>query len=103
MRILVPTSLVATALALTSVTALAQSAAVNNQPAPTAPATPQMGAIVPTAAKDKVVCKYETQIGSLVQRTKRCHTRAEWDKHTAAGQAIARSLVEDNTGRPTTN
>lgn len=53
--------------------------------------------------KDKLICKSETVVGSLIPGPRRCHTRAQWEEHARAGQAIARKLVEDGTGRPTTN
>lgn len=57
----------------------------------------------PVPAKDKPICKTETVVGSLIPGPRRCHTRAEWEEHARAGQAIARKLVEEGTGRPTTN
>jgi hypothetical protein len=54
-------------------------------------------------AADKLICKTETVVGTLIPGPRRCHTRAQWEEHARAGQAIARKLVEDGTGRPTTN
>ncbi|WP_242097909.1 hypothetical protein [Sphingomonas sp. CROZ-RG-20F-R02-07] len=56
-----------------------------------------------TPPAEKLICKTETVVGSLIPGPKRCHTRAQWEEHARAGQAIARKLVEDGTGRPTTN
>ena len=50
--------------------------------------------------KDKLICKTETVVGSLIPGPRRCHTRVQWEEHSRAGQAIARKLVEDGTGRP---
>lgn len=55
------------------------------------------------AAADKPICKTETVVGSLIPGPRRCHTRAQWEEHARAGQAIARKLVEDGTGRPSGN
>lgn len=54
----------------------------------------------PTAPKEKLICQTETTVGSLIPGPRRCHTRAQWEEHARAGQAIARKLVEDGTGRP---
>lgn len=58
---------------------------------------------VTTPASEKEICKTETVVGSLIPGPRRCHTRAQWEEHARAGQAIARKLVEDGTGRPTAN
>lgn len=68
-----------------------------------APAFADDAPLATPVAKDKLVCKTETVIGSLIPGPRRCHTRAQWEEHARAGQAIARKLVEDGTGRPTTN
>lgn len=53
--------------------------------------------------KDKPICKTETTIGTMIPGPRRCHTRAQWEDHARAGQAIARTLVEEGTSRPNGN
>ena len=70
-------------------------------------ATPALAGDPPVAAKKtdptKIICHTEQVTGSLAQTIKRCQTKAQWDEHAVAGQAIARRLVNDSMGRPTTN
>jgi hypothetical protein len=63
------------------------------QPAPTA---------APTAAKPKLICEKQEQLGTRLGGLKVCHTKAEWDEL----RAQARQDLEQNqrmnssTGKP---
>ena len=52
----------------------------------------------PGAAKDKVICRREVPIGSLIATRKICLTKTEWQKRADDGNATARQLVEDGAG-----
>ena len=52
----------------------------------------------PGADKDKVICRREVPIGSLIATRKMCLTKEQWQKRADDGNAIARSLVEDSAG-----
>lgn len=54
----------------------------------------------PGADKDKMVCKRETPIGSLIASRKRCMTKAQWAQVEKDGNEEARKMVYDNQGRP---
>ena len=45
--------------------------------------------------KDKLICKRETPIGSLIATRKMCLTKEQWRKRQDDGNATARGLVED--------
>lgn len=46
--------------------------------------TPPAGtASTPAPKAGKVICKYETRIGTLAGRKRVCHTAAEWDQIAA--------------------
>jgi len=49
----------------------------------------------PGADKDKLICRREVPIGSLIARRKMCLTKEQWQKRADDGNATARSLVED--------
>ena len=57
------------------------------------PATGQPG-----ADKDKLICKREVPIGSLIATRKMCMTKEQWQKRSDDGNAMARGLVEDSAG-----
>lgn len=50
--------------------------------------------------KDKMVCKRETPIGSLIASRKRCMTKAQWTQMERDGNEEARKMIYDNQGRP---
>lgn len=58
------------------------------------------GGTKPEPAKERLVCKRETPIGSLIARRKVCLTKSEWDKRTADGNDEARNQIYNNQGRP---
>lgn len=49
-------------------------------------------------AKDRLVCKREVPVGSLIASRKMCLTKEQWRKRSEDGNAMARSLVEDGAG-----
>jgi hypothetical protein len=48
--------------------------------------------------KDKLICKREVPIGSLIATRKMCLTKEQWRKRQDDGNATARGLVEDGAG-----
>lgn len=54
-------------------------------------------------AKERLICKRETPIGSLIARRKVCLTQTEWDKRVADGNEEARNQIYNNMGRPSCN
>jgi hypothetical protein len=50
----------------------------------------------PKADADKIICKKEVETGSLVQKKKRCFTKAEWARIAEANQAQGRYIQEHN-------
>ena len=52
----------------------------------------------PGAGKDKLVCKREVPVGSLIASRKMCLTKEQWRKRSDDGNAVARGLVEDGAG-----
>ena len=61
-------------------------------------AAPETGAAEPGAGKDKLICRREVPIGSLIATRKMCLTKGQWQKRQDDGNATARSLVEDGAG-----
>ena len=57
----------------------------------------------PGADKDKLVCKREVPIGSLIASRKRCMTKAQWDALERDHNEVARKMIYDNMGRPPGN
>ena len=53
--------------------------------------------------KEKLVCKRETPIGSLIPSRKICLTRSEWVQRIEDGNNEARRMAYDNMGRPSCN
>jgi hypothetical protein len=66
--------------------------------APAAAAEQTIPASASSADKDKLVCKREVPVGSLIASRKMCLTKTEWQKRTDQGNATARALVEDSAG-----
>jgi hypothetical protein len=56
------------------------------------------GPNAPGADKDKLVCKREVPVGSLIASRKMCLTKEQWRKRQDDGNATARGLVEDGAG-----
>lgn len=57
----------------------------------------------PEQRLEKRVCRRETPVGSLIASRRVCLTRAQWAERERIGNEVARRMVEDNQGRPTTN
>lgn len=51
-------------------------------------------------AKERLICKRETPVGSLIARRKVCLTKTEWEKRIADGNEEARNQSYNNMGRP---
>jgi hypothetical protein len=54
----------------------------------------------PDPDADKLICKKEAEIGSLVKRKKTCLTQAQWKQVIESNQRGARRMIEEATGRP---
>lgn len=52
----------------------------------------------PVDDKEKLICKREVPVGSLIASRKMCLTKSQWRKRSDDGNATARSLVEDGAG-----
>lgn len=57
----------------------------------------------PADDPNRLICKRETPVGSMIASRKVCLTRSQWAERTRNGHETARRMVEDNAGRPTTN
>lgn len=57
----------------------------------------------PGADKDKLICKREIPIGSLIASRKVCLTQAQWTQRIEDGNREARKMMEDGTTRQTSN
>jgi predicted secreted protein len=57
----------------------------------------------PGEDKDKLVCKREVPIGSLIASRKVCLTKSQWAQREKDGNEEARKMIYDNQGRPTSN
>lgn len=53
----------------------------------------------PAPAKEKVICRREVPIGSLIASRKTCLTKAQWAERERFGNEIARKMVSDSAGR----
>lgn len=54
-------------------------------------------------AGEKMICRRETPIGSLIASRKTCMTAKQWQARAERGNDEARKMVYDNQGRPTGN
>lgn len=54
----------------------------------------------PGADKDKMICRRETPIGSLIASRKICLTKAQWDARAVDSQDAAQRMVDENRARP---
>jgi predicted secreted protein len=67
-------------------------------------AAPALAAEVkPGADKEKLICKREVPVGSLIASRKTCLTKAQWVQRELDGNEEARKMIYDNQGRPTSN
>jgi len=53
-----------------------------------------------TEPKEKLICKREVPIGSLIASRKICLTKSQWEARAKDGNDQARKMVDDNAGRP---
>jgi hypothetical protein len=67
------------------------------------PAIAAPDAAKPGADKDKMVCRREVPVGSLIASRKRCMTKEQWAQLERDGNEEARKMIYDNQGRPTGN
>ena len=58
---------------------------------PSAPQAPE--------AKEKLICKREVPIGSLIPTRKICLTKSQWDRRGQDGNDAARKMMMDNMGK----
>lgn len=68
--------------------------------APAAASEPISSAAKPADGKEKMVCRREVPIGSLIATRKRCMTKAQWAQLERDGNEEARKMIYDNAGRP---
>lgn len=57
----------------------------------------------PGADKDKLICKREIPIGSLIATRKICLTHAQWEQRIEDGNRETRKMMEDGTTRQRSN
>lgn len=57
----------------------------------------------PADDKEKLVCKREVPIGSLIARRKVCLTKAQWDIRIRDGNEETRKMMYDGTTRQMSN
>ena len=50
-------------------------------------------------AKEKLICKREVPIGSLIPTRKICLTQSQWDQRGRDGNEQARKMMYDNMGK----
>lgn len=53
-----------------------------------------------TGAAEKLICRREVPIGSLIARKKTCKTRAEWQQLADAARASAEYQQQQGQSRP---
>lgn len=51
-------------------------------------------------AKEKLICRREAPIGSMIASRKRCYTKAEWERIAEAARDTSTRMTTDNSGRP---
>lgn len=62
------------------------------------PAAPAAQPAAPDPA-DKMVCRRETPIGSLIASRKTCMTARQWQERAVNGNEQARKLMDDNMAK----
>jgi hypothetical protein len=53
--------------------------------------------------KDKLICKREVPVGSLIASRKVCLTQAQWTQRIEDGNRETRKMMEDGTTRQRSN
>lgn len=71
-------------------------------------AFPAIAAETPTMVrvggdKDKLICKREIPIGSLIATRKVCLTRTQWEQRIEDGNRETRKMMEDGTTKQRSN
>lgn len=64
---------------------------------------PPAGNAAPDPAKEKLICRRETPVGSLIASRKVCLTKSQWEQRARDGNEEARNQVYNNMGRPSCN
>ncbi len=54
----------------------------------------------PAGQKEKLICRSDSETGSIIAKKKRCYTRAEWDQHAQGARDVTDRLLDDNRTRP---
>lgn len=54
----------------------------------------------PASDRDKMICKRDAEVGSIIKRRKTCMTKAEWDRVAESQQTGARKMIDELTTRP---
>lgn len=63
---------------------------------------PPAAQAAPTDA-ERLICRREVPVGSLIASRKVCLTKAQWEARTRNGRDTAQRMVEENQGRPPGN
>ncbi len=50
--------------------------------------------------REKLICRSDSETGSIIAKKKRCYTRAEWDQHAQGARDVTDRLLDDNRTRP---
>lgn len=61
-----------------------------------ADSTPAAAPAAPVDPLDKVICRRQSEVGSLIQGKRICMTRREWIKFTEASRAAAEDMQVAN-------
>jgi hypothetical protein len=77
--------------ALASLTLASAVMAADAEPAPAA------------VAKERMICRYDKETGSLVKGKKTCHTKAQWQYIDDTNQSFANRLVDDARTKSVSN
>ena len=52
---------------------------------------------------EKILCRRVAETGSLVRKSKKCYTRAQWDRIAEAAKVNATRMQSDHTSAPAGN
>lgn len=63
-------------------------------------ATPQAEATPAAAPAERLICKSRPETGSLVRRTRECHTARDWNRIADAVQNGAARTIDELRGKP---
>jgi hypothetical protein len=53
--------------------------------------------------KERLICRRETPIGSLIATRKVCLTKSQWESRARDGNEASRKMAYENMGRPSCN